>query len=287
MNIEKEIKVEIPILISEDLKYKLDYISDLEFELAGWLVGKVTREYILLEDILIPKQKVSNGSVDIDSKAGAELVKEFKGKCKNIIGHMHGHNNMGAFWSCGDEDNINKIMEPREFFVFIVSSRKEHLIRLEIRKPFKISVDNLPYEIHSEKADKIKEILNKEIEKKAEKPEPRVIREVIDLTEKEDIKSLGDFEVKVAPGIFARYLFKTLIIEGLDSQQAYDLADSFSQFDPEVEEDRIGMARVIFRLKRKKARKIITQLPAILGTIYDDNYQSNLHGNSLSKYFIK
>lgn len=270
MTLEKEenkTEADIPVIISEELKYKLDYLSSFSYEIAGWLTGKYNKDGIFLNDILIPKQEVTGASVDINTNGCVELVKEFKEKCKDIIGYMHSHAGMSTFWSTVDDENIKNIMEPRKFFVFIVSSRGEHLVRLEVREPFKISVDNIGYIVHSKENEKLKNEIDKEIEKKVVKK----VTSVVNIYRNNEFQKPLDFEKVIAPGLTADYVGRTLNISGLLPLQSAELSDVFKAFRPVSGKDNFGNISLIFpRIKRKKARKIIDFCAEMVGVPFED-----------------
>lgn len=159
------VEVKIPIIIKKSLKDKIDWLStNYENEIGGWITGTIKNEGIVLDDLLIPEQEVGDASVDMNGKQIAKLRKEFGKKCERIIAEWHSHNTMGSFWSTIDENLIEQVMKPRKIFMFIVSSKGEHKIRLEIRKPFYISVDDMEYEVEAD--ENVKKELEKEIKKK-------------------------------------------------------------------------------------------------------------------------
>lgn len=161
-----EVEQNFEILISKELEDKINWlVNNYDKEIGAWLIGEITNERIIIEDFLIPNQEVSGASVDTSRKALVELRKEYGDKCRRIIGHWHSHNTMGASWSTTDEDFMKEFIAPRERAVFIVSSQQDkHKVRLELTKPFKMSLDELEYKIPYEDStigNKLKEIISK------------------------------------------------------------------------------------------------------------------------------
>jgi len=169
MDLKQNFKVEI----SKELNDKIRWlVNNYEKEIGAWLVGEITNEKIIIEDFLIPYQDVSNVSVDTSGKALVQLRKEYKDRCKRIIGHFHSHNTMTADWSSTDETFMKEFVAPREKAVFIVSSKEDkHKIRLEFNKPIKISLDDLDYVVIEEDSE-VGNDLKKEIEKKVIETKP-------------------------------------------------------------------------------------------------------------------
>ena len=165
---EDDIKITIPIVMTHELKIKLDYLSNRDEEVSGWLTGDYNKDGIYLDDILIPEQEVTGSSVDIDASSGPRLLKQFKEKCQRIIFHFHSHTNkMSTFWSSIDEECISSLMAPRKFFGFIVGAKEEYLTRVELREPFNLSIDNLSFSVkNSKEIEIIQTKLQKEVDKK-------------------------------------------------------------------------------------------------------------------------
>jgi len=284
LNEESKVNVSIPLVLSQDLKTKIDYLSTtFKSEVGGWLTGEVKADYIYVDDILIPKQEVSGGSVDINPAAGVELVKEFKERCKRIIGHWHSHcPNGNAYWSSIDEDNISQIIEPRNFFLFIVSAGGKDLVRLESKKPFRISIDNMSYSILRPNFEEIKKKLEEELKSKVTEktysyPSSNFVRtdktslygygnneKVVDLPEQ------GEFEIEIADHVMADFRNKRLMIKGLDEITAIQIASMY----PELNSESYGDSKnkiITFKVKRKKARKMLSEIQDIIDAIREQN----------------
>lgn len=134
------------VTMSERFKKMVDWFSiNYDKEIAGWITGQVTPEEIIMDDLLIPEQEADKGGIDMSNKQIANLRKEYGNRCASIIGEWHSHNTMGCFWSGTDDSFISEYMKPREVGVFVVSSKGEHLVRLEIRKPIVLSINKMEY----------------------------------------------------------------------------------------------------------------------------------------------
>lgn len=170
---EQGIEFDVNIVMKETFKEKVDWFSsNYENEIAGFIIGEINEEGIILEDLLIPEQEVGTASISLKGKDLVKLRKEYGDKCKKIIGEWHSHNDMGCMWSYTDEEDfIKPFSEPREVTIFVVSSKGEHLIRMEIRKPFFMSLDKLSYVVESKENDKLQKQLEREIKKKVKEAE--------------------------------------------------------------------------------------------------------------------
>jgi len=142
------------------------FTNNYKNEVAGFITGGIKDGVIMIDDLLIPEQEVGGATVDMSGKSQIALRKEYGKKCEKIIGEWHSHCKMGVHWSCTDEDEmITPYADVRDFSVFVVSNEKEHRVRVEIRKPLWISVDEVEYVVNvSDK--KIEEFCQEVIEKK-------------------------------------------------------------------------------------------------------------------------
>ena len=293
-------KVYIPLFISEELDLKMKYLSDnFEKEIGGWIIGEYKDDGIYLNDLLIPEQEVSSASVDINAGSSGKLVKEFKEKCTKIIGHWHSHCKMGCFWSYTDENNMEEIMKPRKRFLFIVSSKGEHKIRLELKEPFRISVDDMQYELQSKEYDKIRKKLEKEISKKVietsynnndvtnwgsntttysgnfNKPDDNEPSYKQDLTAKSyDPSRKVEFFMTFTNGATATYRKRNLIIEQLSEPETAFLMEEFKEMRP-LSAGSQGIKMLIFNIKNsQKAEKIATDIEVALQDFNEDFYSN-------------
>lgn len=131
-------------------------------EIGAWLCGEWTTEgsnhTLLLDRLIIPKQKVSKTEVDINPEHLIEMINEYGIQVTNRIKshwHIHPFGNGTPSWSGGDVQKFNEWMNPdtnREVFVFLLSSfdtmkaRVELNLRTKFRNQtiiFKKSIDDL------------------------------------------------------------------------------------------------------------------------------------------------
>jgi proteasome lid subunit RPN8/RPN11 len=164
MEVETMFSVEIDKDVEDTINW---FTNNYPKEISGWLVGSIEKDIIKVTDMLIPHQEVGGASVDTDGKALIQLRKEYGDKCLKIIGHFHSHNTMTNFWSTTDEDFMKQYMETREKALFIVSSKSNgHRVRLELRNPVNLTIDDIDYSIGGEEIDILGERLKKVIDEK-------------------------------------------------------------------------------------------------------------------------
>lgn len=141
----------------------------------GWL-SYVTRDKneFTLVDVFVPPQEVSSTSVDVDSRKFHEVTqqiidrygdeKAFFEILPNLRGFCHSHCNMSVYWSGTDEDGINGLAND-EFLVSIVMNKKSEIrARIDLFKPLRIAIDNVPVTIDYSESDKeLEEIVKKNV----------------------------------------------------------------------------------------------------------------------------
>ena len=112
-------------------------------EIGGWLLGDWTpnakddKSTLVLDEFVIPKQKVSGVEVDMSPESMADILKELgPEKCNRIKAHWHIHPWAGKTdWSGTDEEKIRDFMDPtkaRGLFVFLLSSTDTLKGRVEL-----------------------------------------------------------------------------------------------------------------------------------------------------------
>lgn len=161
--------------ITKEAMDTLKILSSYDFEVAAWLCGEISKENeIIIDDWIIPLQEATGAAVDVDTEGIADTLKNHKNKIKRMIGQYHSHNSMGAFWSGTDEENMEKMMRRRNYFVFIVMSHKDdgkytYKCTLMLNKPFKITQD-CTLKVIDPELDKLYEKIDKEVEAKVKPP---------------------------------------------------------------------------------------------------------------------
>lgn len=241
MSTDKEkviVKYRIEVLMKEKFKEKIDWISNFyDKEVNGFITGKIEEGKIILENLLIPFQESGSGSAEVTGENQVKLRKEYKDECKKIIGEWHSHHSLGAFWSGDDEKVIKDFAEPRETTIFIVSSKGHHLIRVEMRKPFCLSIDNLPYETEASDS-KISKLMLKEIEKKV--TVPTYSNRIVDIWDygKKKKKNKGYFnegerEIRKEVNRMVKFYNKInmVSVDGLNNYQKLALETDFQDLD--------------------------------------------------------
>ncbi len=121
MNVPK-FKVEIEVLADEKIKKLQSYYPSLEW--LAYLVGKIDHEkqYVLVEDLVIPDSQRVTGANVYDVEYGWS-------DGKAIIGVIHSHHSMGAFFSGTDDAYINQNHDVS----IVVSTNQSSPIKGQVR----------------------------------------------------------------------------------------------------------------------------------------------------------
>ena len=115
-----KIKVHVEPLVKSKADALLEKYPSQEW--LGYLIGDVDEDdEFYIRDMVIPVQEADSSSVE---------VKEYPEDVQNIIGVMHSHHNMGAFFSGVDDEFINA-----NHAVSIVVTNKEWKITGRIKTP--------------------------------------------------------------------------------------------------------------------------------------------------------
>lgn len=164
----------IKINISELVSRKMQILTNYNYEIAWYLLGKIKDGEFYIYDLLIPPQEASSAQVEIDIEGMSWVLKNYKDKLKDLIGHGHSHHSMTAFYSPGDEANMEIIMKGKKFFLFVVTAQSktrafDYVARVMLNAPFSIQSEAEIQLI--EKDDKLKVLIDKEVSEKVKKKE--------------------------------------------------------------------------------------------------------------------
>lgn len=245
--IEEDNKTEAKVkVIMKDLFYeKINwFIQNYDMEIGAFIEGKITEDAIILDDLLIPEQEADKGGIEISGSHLVKLRKEYKKRCKNIIGEWHSHNDMRAFWSATDEEFIKAFSERKEISVYVVSSKDDgHLVRVEVRNPFFISIDKVGFEV-DQRESKIGKILQKEIDKKVKEPvyrtsTPTTKSSFFSIPNIPDIRKGKNKEINKQINKMMKYFNNTKIVEVYDLSWYWSesLKEHFKSFFPRIKQE--------------------------------------------------
>ena len=124
----------------------------------------------LVTDLFLPKQTCSPGGTELDQESVATLIMELDqagedpGKLRLWY---HSHGGLDVFWSGTDESCINNLANG-DYILSLVTNKRGHVLaRLDIFKPVRLTVDNVPVSVRSA-GDSLRERCREEIRQKVE-----------------------------------------------------------------------------------------------------------------------
>ena len=103
----------------------------------------------VITDLYLVKQESTSSNTDMDRADIARLLVELAqdGKEGQLLAWLHSHGSTGVFWSQTDEDTIDGLgFEPYAVSV-VVNKRGEARGRVDVFKPFRFMVDDLPLKV--------------------------------------------------------------------------------------------------------------------------------------------
>lgn len=150
--VEKEQVISLPeIFIGATAYNKMKvFIDAATGEISGLGYVKNVGNKFYIDDIVLLKQECSTATTDLDPDALSEYFTEciengVDTSTLKLWWHSHAH--MGVFWSSTDENTIQTLND--EWMISIVSNKRgEILARLDIYKPLRVTLNNLPVKIY-------------------------------------------------------------------------------------------------------------------------------------------
>ena len=164
----------LKITITPQAREKILYWTEATtLEVSGLGLVDRTSDGFLITDVFIMKQVSSGSGTELDNEAVARLLLDLD-KAGTDTGKLkcwwHSHSQMGVFWSGTDEACIKDLGgEQGEYFVSLVTNRKgELLLRLDIFRPFRATIDQLALNVGIETPG-LREACTLEVKQKVEK----------------------------------------------------------------------------------------------------------------------
>lgn len=137
------------LIIQDAAAKKLkDYVMSVESEIAGMGKVRIDEEagQIIVEDVAIYDQEVTNGTADLSSAALASFMTEMiqRGESpRSWILWWHSHASMGAFFSSTDTGTIDHSTEFDHLVSLVVNRKGEAKCRIDSYRPFRMTRDNV------------------------------------------------------------------------------------------------------------------------------------------------
>lgn len=287
---EEDEKVEKGVEVTYDLTIKLNKNVDDKIrylthkypdEISAFLTGEIKDGVIIVDGLLFPHQDVSTGSVEVEPKNLIKLRKEYGDECMRIIGHWHSHHNMGAFWSATDDEFIKSYSRTKDTSIFFVSSTSSKIKMMVVNnKPFKVTLDNLKYDIEWD-SGKFEADLKKMIDEKVTKK--TFVTNTYSNFGWENHQQGGRFRTdqqveddivtaKINSAIRYNVISKTITINDLDLSQAQALINDTLVYHPKM----LKISKKDYGVKyltqsKKEAIGIMKDIKFYLKDIFEDS----------------
>jgi len=168
----------IKVLITPEAKAKLDTYIELAKpdEITGFGLAEIIKDgnAVLITDIFIISQKVSSASAEIKPRDIADFLEEFIKEGKNpanirVWWHSHPFSHH-PHYSGIDETTMKTINSNVDWFVYILGGGDgEYNVRVDILRPFKLSLENLSLEIFVPISEEMRSVLEKEVREKVKR----------------------------------------------------------------------------------------------------------------------
>ncbi len=164
------------LTIPKEVEAKLHaYVMSVNSEIAG--MGKLKlgeNGDFIVEDVMIYEQEVSGATADLSSKAVARWMSDLVkagGSPKEWKLWWHSHDTMSAFFSKTDTDTIDRQNEGDWMVSLVVNRKREREARLDLYRPFRVSVEDIEIEIAGEEAFTVPADIALEVSQKVKRKE--------------------------------------------------------------------------------------------------------------------
>ena len=126
-------------------------------------------EAFLIKDIHLLKQICSGAHTALDDESVGQFLTEtaMKGEdTSKIKAWIHSHGSLKCFWSNTDEDCISGLSNSSYLISLVTNKDGNILARIDIFKPFQVTVDNVAVEVFYEESDQLRDLCAKEFKAK-------------------------------------------------------------------------------------------------------------------------
>ncbi|MBI2633594.1 MAG: hypothetical protein HYW78_04410 [Parcubacteria group bacterium] len=147
------------------------YIKACENEISG--LGKVLHlggMKFLIQDIFILEQEGGSAHTVMNGDAVTQFIEAYIARegnnPKDLKLWWHSHANMSTFFSSTDTSTMNDLVENNnsDYMIGIVGNRKDDIqCRIEFRKPFHFTVENIPLDLYYSDDDTLKKEIEEEV----------------------------------------------------------------------------------------------------------------------------
>jgi proteasome lid subunit RPN8/RPN11 len=161
---------DIAIAMSKEVYQKiLSYVMATGDEISGLGMCKKQGSVIRVYELIMPKQQNSGSNTELDEEDTSKIITDMVRAGRDMSElrcWWHSHVNMKCFWSATDETTCRKIGQG-DWFISIVANKKNRMLaRLDIYKPFRLTLDNIEIMVEDNIEFIIPQSIKDEIEEK-------------------------------------------------------------------------------------------------------------------------
>lgn len=146
---------DVKIKVYDRAMLKIIYFTrNVQGEVGGLMIVSRVGNNLIVEDVLLLKQKVSGGDFELDAEGLINFTEKIADKNKELLakikGWWHSHDTMGTFWSGTDDNQFNTFLSFfGDYCLGVVTNKHGHYRwRLDVNTPFgQIIYDTMEYSI--------------------------------------------------------------------------------------------------------------------------------------------
>ena len=150
-------------------KKLFSYVKSSNLEVSGLGLVKKKGNRFEIYDVFVLEQTSSGGGTTLDSKAVSDLMLKMI-KEKKEVGDLrfwwHSHPHFGTFWSGTDDATCERLVKDSFLIAWVVNHDHSVRCRIDLRSPFRVTLDDVPIEVEGRKDKRIDEGYRKEAEGK-------------------------------------------------------------------------------------------------------------------------
>ena len=105
----------------------------------------------IVDDIFLLKQHCSSADTVLDDTSVGEFLYQMQQKGEDLSRikfWWHSHGDLNTFWSTTDEENIQRLSNSSSLISLVTNHKGKILTRIDIFKPFHVTVDEVRTDIH-------------------------------------------------------------------------------------------------------------------------------------------
>jgi len=117
------------VIVKSNVMNKLElYPKLVTGEIGGLMNVKEQKNKLIIEDIIILKQKVGGAHFRLDEDALFEFLKTNKRRAHRFKGWWHSHANFEAFWSGVDDATFDMMAGMSKFALGVVTNKRKNQV---------------------------------------------------------------------------------------------------------------------------------------------------------------